>query len=138
MILRPLLTLHSLQGVSKLGSGPGGSYGGVLPHLIMQGLPAGYTGTSTYALLPFYTPEAVKGILRGNKAIENYDLDRPASDRTIVPITTQAGCKAVFEDRENFRVMYQHAVRYVFGWLATIIPDFRTPMPSLHALACVL
>jgi cytochrome P450 len=110
-------------GAAQLQDTPPGAYGGMLPKLIFNGLPGAFTGTSPYALLPFYTPEAAKGILKDNKVIDKYDLARPASDREIVSIQTQAGCKAVFEDRENFRVMYQTAIRqctdghdFMIGW----------------------
>lgn len=112
-------------GVSKLGSSVAqGSYGGVLPTLLFTGLPGEFTGTSTYALLPFYTPKAVRGILEGNDVLPQYDLRRPATNATkIVGIHTHEGCKKVFEDRENFRVMYQAAIRnctdghdFMIGW----------------------
>ncbi|ORY58531.1 heme peroxidase [Pseudomassariella vexata] len=100
-----------------------GSYGGVLPKLLFNGLPAAFTGTSTYALFPFYTPEAVKGILKGNGILPKYDLQRPASGMEIISIQTQDGCKKVFSDRDNFRVMYQAAIRnctaghdFMIGW----------------------
>lgn len=110
-------------GFSKLGAIPPGGYGGMLPHLLFNGLPGAWTGTSTYVLLPFYTPSAVKGILKQNKAIQLYDLDRPASDMEVVGIHTHEGCKKIFEDREVFRVMYQKAIRnctdnhdFMIGW----------------------
>lgn len=110
-------------GAALLQDTPPGSYGGMLPKLLFNGLPGAFTGTSPYALLPFYTPDAAKGILKGNKVIEKYDLARPPNDRDIISIQTQAGCKAVFEDRENFRVMYQAAIRdctdghdFMIGW----------------------
>ena len=110
-------------GVAKLNNIPPGAYGGMLPYLLFSGLPGAYTGTSTYALLPFYTPTAVAGILKGNKTIEQYDLQRPPSGREIVSVQTQDGCKTIFEDRENFRVMYQAAIRnctdghdFMIGW----------------------
>lgn len=110
-------------GVSKLGELPMGSYGGMLPKLLFQGLPGGWTGTSSWALLPFYTPTAAKEILKGNKVLELYDTKRPASNNDIVSIQTQAGCKKAFEDRETFRVMYQAAIRkctdghdFMIGW----------------------
>lgn len=110
-------------GVSKLGSLPAGAYGGMLPYLLFSGLPAAFTGTSAYALMPFYTPKAAAGILKNNKVIDQYDLDRPRSDKVIVAVHTQEGCKRVFEDRENFRVMYQAAIRnctdghdFMIGW----------------------
>ncbi|KAF1352434.1 linoleate diol synthase [Delphinella strobiligena] len=110
-------------GMSKLKALPPGAYGGMLPQLLFSGLPAAWTGTSAYALLPFYTPKAVAGILKGNKVIDQYDLERPRSDKFIVAVHTQEGCKKVFEDRENFRVMYQAAIRnctdghdFMIGW----------------------
>jgi cytochrome P450 len=110
-------------GVSKLGSLPPGAYGGMLPQLLFKGLPGAWTGTSSYALLPFYTPQAVKGILKDNKVIQMYDLERPPSGMEVIGIHTQEGCKKVFEDRENFRVMYQAAIRnctgghdFMIGW----------------------
>jgi Cytochrome P450 len=108
---------------SALFSGPApGAYGGTLPKLILNGLPGDFTGTSPYALLPFYTPEAVKGILTDNKVVDKYDLVRPASGMDIISIQTQEGCKKVLEDRENFHVMYQAAIRkctghdFMMGW----------------------
>jgi hypothetical protein len=110
-------------GAAKLQDVPQGSYGGMLPKLLFTGLPGAWTGTSPYVLLPFYTPEAAKGILRGNKAIEKYDLNKPRSDLDIISIQTNAGCKAAFEDRDNFAVMYQAAIRkctdghdFMIGW----------------------
>jgi len=103
------------------GSAPG-SYGGILPILLLKGLPGDFTGTSPYALLPFYTPEAVTGILEGNKVLKKYDLARPESGMDIISIQTQEGCKRVLED-DNFRVMYQAAIRnctnghdFMSGW----------------------
>src|ERR1700753_1033203 len=94
-------------GAALLQESAPGAYGGMLPRLIFNGLPGAFTGTSPYVLLPFYTPEAAKGILRGNQVTDKYDLNRPASNMDIVSIQTQEGCKRVFEDRESFRVMYQ-------------------------------
>lgn len=112
-------------GVSKLGASVApGSYGGVLPNLLFTGLPGEFTGTSAYALLPFYTPKAAREILEGNGVIQQYDLKKPATNATkIIGIHTQEGCKKVFEDRDNFRVMYQAAIRnctdghdFMIGW----------------------
>lgn len=111
-------------GVSKLADVPPGSYGGMLPHLLFNGLPSAFSGTSSYALLPFYTPTAAKEILKGNKVSEMYDFERPSIEqRPIIGIHTQEGVKKVFEDRDNWRVMYQHAVRictdghdFMLGW----------------------
>lgn len=122
-------------GASKLGGSVAlGAYGGMLPHLLFSGLPGEFTGTSSYALLPFYTPEAAKGILKGNKVIRKYDLERPPTDvATVVGIHTQEACKKVFEDRDNFRVMYQAAIRnctdghdFMIGWDAQKRHDERS------------
>lgn len=94
-------------GASLLQEGAAGSYGGMLPRLIFNALPGAFNGTSSYALLQFYTPEAAKGILEGNKVVAKYDLTRPASDMNIISIQTQAGCKQVLEDRENFTSSYE-------------------------------
>ncbi|KAH8594606.1 linoleate diol synthase [Bisporella sp. PMI_857] len=111
-------------GFAKLiSSGPPGSYGGMLPYLLFNGVPGAWTGTSPYVLLPFYTPKAAKEILKNNKVIDQYDLRRPASGMDVIGIHTQEGCKKVFEDRENFNVMYQKAIRnctdghdFLIGW----------------------
>uniref|UniRef100_A0A060TJX0 ARAD1D50600p n=1 Tax=Blastobotrys adeninivorans TaxID=409370 RepID=A0A060TJX0_BLAAD len=122
-------------GFAKLDSLHGGSYGGMLPNLLFSGLPGSFTGTSTYALLPFYTPKAAKDIVKGNKVIEKYDLNRPASGMDIIGIHTQEGCKKVFEDRENFRVMYQKAIlqctdghEFMIGWDDATRHDTRSKM----------
>lgn len=98
-------------GMGKITSFPLGSYGGMLPHLIFNGLPGSFPGTSSYSLLPFYTPKAVKGILRDNKVIQKYETDRPPSDRNVVGIHTQEGIKKAFEDRDTFRVMYNDSIK---------------------------
>ena len=110
-------------GFAKLGQPVPGAYGGVLPYMLFNGLPGAWTGTSSYALLPFYTPSAAKGILKQNKVIDKYDLERPPSDMEVIGIHTHEGCKKVFADRENFRVMYQKAIRnctdghdFMIGW----------------------
>lgn len=110
-------------GAAKISDAQPGAYGGMLPTLLMTGVPSAWTGTSSYALLPFYTPRAARGILRDNGVIEKYDTERPPSGKELVGVHTQAGCKAVFEDRQSFRVMYQHAVRnctaghdFMLGW----------------------
>lgn len=110
-------------GISKVSSFPQGSYGGMIPALIFNGLPGAFPGTSSYSLLPFYTPKAVQGILRDNKILQRYDTERPPSDRTIVGIHTQEGCKKVFEDRDLFRTIYNDAIKdttdgheFMIGW----------------------
>jgi cytochrome P450 len=102
---------------------PNGSYGGVLPKLLFGALPTAFQGTSPYALLPFYTPEAARGILKGNGVLEKYDIARFPSDRQIISIQTHEACKQVWEDRDTFRVMYQAAIRnctnghdFMIGW----------------------
>ncbi|KAF2836478.1 linoleate diol synthase [Patellaria atrata CBS 101060] len=110
-------------GVSKLSSTTPGGYNGVLPQLMFNGLPGAWTGTSTYVLLPFYTPPEARGILKQNGVLDQYDTQRPSNDRDIISVRTQEGCRRVFEDRENFRVMYQKAIRectdghdFMIGW----------------------
>ncbi|KAF1951540.1 heme peroxidase [Byssothecium circinans] len=102
---------------------PSGSYGGVLPKLLFGGLPTAFQGTSPYVLLPFYTPEAVKGILKDNEVLHKYDLTRLPSNRELISIQTHEACKKVWEDRDTFRVMYQAAIRnctdghdFMIGW----------------------
>ena len=93
-------------GVSKLADLPGGTYGGILAKLLFNGLPGEFTGTSPYALLPFYTPGAVKDILAGNKVLAKYDIKRPAPNvMKLVGIHTQEGVKKAFEDRDTFHVV---------------------------------
>ncbi|KAF2430024.1 heme peroxidase [Tothia fuscella] len=100
-----------------------GAYGGVFPKLLFKALPGAFTGTSPYALLPFYTPDAARGILKANGALDKYVLERPPSGMDIISIQTHDGCKAAFEDRTNFVVMYQAAIRnctaghdFLIGW----------------------
>lgn len=126
-------------GVSKLGEFPGGAYGGMLPKLLFRGLPGSWTGTSPYVLLPFYTPKAAAEILKGNGVLDQYDTKRPISENSIVSVHTQAACKQVWEDRENFRVMYQAAVRnctaghdFLIGWDDAVKHDARSK--TLHAM----
>lgn len=102
-------------GAAKLQEPAAGSYGGVLSKLIFNALPSGFSGTSSYALLPFYTPSAAREILKGNDVLHQYELSRPPSDRKIFSIQTNEGCKKAFEDPATFRTMYQTAVRNVTG-----------------------
>ncbi|KAF7195522.1 Psi-producing oxygenase A [Pseudocercospora fuligena] len=101
-------------GLSKLGTSvAGGAYGGVLPKLIMNGLPGAWTGTSLYALLQFYTPEAAQGIVKQHKTIDQYDTTRPRSDLDIVSVQTSAGCKQVSEDLTSFRAIQPTATQTI-------------------------
>lgn len=123
-------------GFAKLGASiTPGSYGGVLPHLLFEGLPGAWTGTSSYVLLPFYTPTAARGILKGNKATQLYDLERPASDKEIIGIHTHEACVKVFQDRETFRVPYMKAIHdctdghdFMLGWDDAARHEPRTKM----------
>ncbi len=149
-------------GVAQLAAIPPGAYGGMFPHLLYNGLPDSFTGTSAYALLPFYTPSAAKDILKGNKVLDQYDLSRPANNPAMISVQSQEGCRKVFEDRENFRVsrrrdsnlstihfrltvgpcfqvMYQAAVRvctdghdFMLGWDEQKRHDDRSKM--LHSV----
>jgi len=100
-------------GFSKVGQCQPGAYGGMIPKLLFRGLPGAFNGTSSYALLPFYTPKAVAGILKGNKATADYDITRPRDDGNLVAVLSHEGCKSVFEDKVNFKPKY----------LTTINPD---------------
>lgn len=120
-------------GAAKLQEPSGGSYGGVLPRLLFNALPGSFVGTSSYALLPFYTPDAARDILKGNDALHLYELSRPPSDREIFSIQTSAGCKKAFEDSASFRTMYQAAIRnttggteFMIGWDDTKRHDARS------------
>ncbi|KAK5688810.1 hypothetical protein LTS10_000788 [Elasticomyces elasticus] len=93
-------------GVSKLGDLPSGAYGGMLPRVIFNGLPSSFTGTSAYALLPFYTPKAVQGILKGNGVIDQYDLKRPPQEVKPAVVYTEEGCRSILEDSDTFRSSY--------------------------------
>lgn len=126
-------------GAAKLQEPIGGSFGGVLPKIIFNGLPGAFTGTSSYALLPFYTPEATRDILKSNDVIHLYDLVRSPSDREIFSIQTNEGCKKALEDRATFGTMYQTAVRnvtngkgFMSGWDDPNRHDLRSK--SLHRL----
>ena len=126
-------------GASKLQETAGGSYGSVLPKLIFSTLPAAFSGTSSYALLPFYTPDAARDILKGNDAFHLYEFSRPPSDCEIFSVQTNEGCKKAFEDRTTFRTMYQTAIRnitdgseFMIGWDDSKRHDLRSK--SLHKL----
>ncbi|KAK3676611.1 hypothetical protein LTR78_003385 [Recurvomyces mirabilis] len=90
-------------GMSKVQQIPEGAYGGMLPKLMFNAMPTSFTGTSSYALLPFYTPKAAQGILKGNKVIEHYDVRRPGKDVTLPTLRSVAGCQIVLADGGNFR-----------------------------------
>ncbi|CAN6664801.1 hypothetical protein TRVA0_036S00738 [Trichomonascus vanleenenianus] len=120
-------------GFAKLDSLHPGAYNCMLPNLLFNGLPGAWRGTSTYVLLPFYTPDAAKSILKGNKVIKKYDTERPPSGMGVIGIHTQEGCKKAFEDRNNFRVMYQKAIvqctdghEFMIGWDDATRHDIRS------------
>lgn len=89
----------------------------------MRALPGAFTGTSIYALLPFYTPPAAISIVKGNKVVDQYDLERSPSGMGVIGIHTQEGCIKVFQDTETFRVMYMKCIKectggveFMLGW----------------------
>ncbi|KAE8216067.1 hypothetical protein CF319_g8959, partial [Tilletia indica] len=88
----------------------GGAYGGMLSTLLFRALPGAWSFNSTYCLFPFYTPPAIRQILRDNKVEELYDTDRPASDMAVHGIYSFEACKNIFLDRENFHVLYGHNI----------------------------
>jgi len=89
-------------GVSKLADIPGGAYGGMLPKLIFSALPASFSGTSSYALLPFYTPKATVGILRDNKVIAKYVTTRPGVNNVATVVSTREGVRQVLNTPASF------------------------------------
>ncbi|KAI8816475.1 linoleate diol synthase [Fimicolochytrium jonesii] len=109
-------------GLAQVTSTPGG-FGGLLGTLLFTAFPEGFTGTSTYALLPFYTPKAIKKILEDNKVLEQYDTTRTSSNIRIVGIHSYEGCKKAFDDRATFATMYNKAIptvsdgkQFLIGW----------------------
>lgn len=93
-------------GVSQLSPVPG-AYGGFLGHLLFRGLPNSWgKGFSSYALLPFYTPTAVRQILTANKCLDKYDTTRPQSKAKLHGLHSWQACKDAFEDRDTFRTFY--------------------------------
>ncbi|KAF3911304.1 hypothetical protein ABW21_db0203035 [Orbilia brochopaga] len=97
-------------GASLLSERAPGAYGGVLPVVIMNALPSDFTGTSAYSLLPFYTPEAVQGILKGNKALDKYELQRPGTAMGVVSVQSHAAVKQVLTDRGTFKIVHPSRV----------------------------
>jgi hypothetical protein len=91
-------------GSSKLGERHPGAYSGMLPNLLFNGLPGTFVGTSSYAILPFYTPNAVQGILKGNNVLGRYDVTKP-KDNSFFSVQTVAGSKAVLADTASFRAV---------------------------------
>lgn len=54
-----------------------GAYGGFLPHILYSSLPNSWGQSNAYALLPFYTPKAVRQILASNGVLDRYSIGRP-------------------------------------------------------------
>ncbi|KAJ3035169.1 hypothetical protein HDV00_004291 [Rhizophlyctis rosea] len=108
-------------GMAQLTARPG-AYGGMLGSVLFTALPNAWTGTSSYVLLPFYTPKAIRQILKDNKVLDQYDTQRPLSKRKMQGIWTLEGCKRAFEDRETFATMYNKAIidatghEFMIGW----------------------
>lgn len=110
-------------GAAKLEDNHPGAFGGILPNILFGTLRYRFTGTSSYALLPFYTPQAAKEILADNNVIDKYDTERPPVGMPVAGIHTQEACKGVAEDRESFHTMYQRAIlnctggyEFMIGW----------------------
>jgi hypothetical protein len=98
-------------GAAKLqNASHGGAYGGVFSNLLFNALPGEWSGTGVYGLLPFYTPEASRGIVKGNKVADKYEFTRPSNDLDLISIQTLHGCKTVFDDRDSFRLLAQPIV----------------------------
>lgn len=84
-----------------------GAYGGFLGHLLLRALPNSWgRGLSSYTLLPFYTPDAVREILTKNKILEKYDTSRPESAVKLHGLHSYEACKNAFLDRDTFRTFY--------------------------------
>ncbi|KAN0062754.1 hypothetical protein ACQY0O_004949 [Thecaphora frezii] len=92
-------------GVSQIEAVPG-AYGGILPKLLFTALPGAWKGTSSYALLPFYTPKAVQTILADNGVAHLYTTDRMVDDFRIKGIYSYEGCRKAFEDRDRLETVY--------------------------------
>jgi cytochrome P450 len=97
-------------GAALLQESAGGAYGGMMPRLLFNALPGDFTGTSPYVLLPFYTPEAARSILKGNQVTSKYDLSRPVSGNLVLSVQTRDGCKSVLDDRKTFRELSRSLV----------------------------
>ncbi|EPS37986.1 hypothetical protein H072_8300 [Dactylellina haptotyla CBS 200.50] len=93
-------------GAAALSERAPGAYGGILPVLLLHGLPGEFNGTSPYALLPFYTPEAAQGILKGNKALDKYVTARPPTGKGLVSVHSEAAVKQVLTDTDAFKLAY--------------------------------
>jgi cytochrome P450 len=100
-------------GVSQLAPVPG-AYGGFLGHILFRGLPNSWGhGLSTYCLLPFYTPKAVREILKKNKVLDKYETDRPESAVKLHGLHSYQACKDAFLDRDTFRTIYDDNLQYL-------------------------
>jgi len=91
----------------------GGAYGGMLPVVLFRALPGAWYFNSTYCLLPFYTPPAIRKILHANKKEKLYNTDRPASDMALRGVHSFEACKNIFLDRDTYRVQYGHNILQV-------------------------
>ena len=110
-------------GMSQLSPAPG-AYGGFLGTLLLRALPNSWgRGTSSYCLLPFYTPSAVRLILAANKTLEKYDTSRPESAVKLHGLHSHQACKNAFLDRDTFRTFYDGNLQlltaragFMIGW----------------------
>ena len=96
-------------GMSQLSDLHMGSHGGMLPKIIFSTLPNAFTGTSTYAILPFYTPDVACTILTDNKVIGHYDLYAPItykSDRILV-VRSKSASESVLKDQQKFELLFR-------------------------------
>ncbi|KAJ3150057.1 hypothetical protein HDU86_006781 [Geranomyces michiganensis] len=109
-------------GIAQIVPTPGGM-GGLLGTLLFTAFPEGFTGTSTYAMFPFYTPKTIKTILADQKVLDQYDTTRTSSNIRIVGIHSYDGCKRAFDNRALFATFYNKAIRnvsdgkeFIIGW----------------------
>ncbi|EPQ26740.1 uncharacterized protein PFL1_05719 [Pseudozyma flocculosa PF-1] len=91
-------------GVGTLAPVPG-AYGGSLATVLFATLPGAWPGTSSFAMLPFHTNRSVRKVLADNKALHQYDVERPTT-LAVRGIYTFAGCSKAMEDRQGLQTLY--------------------------------
>ncbi|PWN41654.1 linoleate diol synthase [Ceraceosorus guamensis] len=102
-------------GAQQITQAAPGAYGGILPTILYRTLPSQWQRYSSYALLPFYTPKAVRHILKENKKLDKYDTSRPPKQLKMHGAHSYAAAKGIFLDRERFRVPYDENIVHLTG-----------------------
>lgn len=72
--------------------------------VIFNALPFQFPYNSPYCLIPFYTPQTIKSILKDIGKAKDYDLQRPTAQPRLLTIKSFEACKQAFLDRDTFRV----------------------------------